>query len=143
MPSASGTYSFTTDTYVRLQTLAYTVGFFKTNPYYNTKTGNSKQTFQLAPPPRYVQEWIMSYTPYSNDVQTTLEKQFPKYWTLAFDLPVVSINDRTMIDNRINTLINLLNNNRSVLYDKSINKLNISWKLLNSPDVYHSYEYKY
>ena len=48
-----------------------------------------------------------------------------------------------MIDNRINTLINLLNNNRSVLYDKSINKLNISWKLLNSPDVYHSYEYKY
>ncbi len=143
MPSASGTYSFTTDIYVRLQTLAYTVGFFKTNPYYNTKTGNSKQTFQLTPPPRYVQEWIMSYTPYSNDVQTTLEKQFPKYWTLAFDLPVVSINDRTMIDNRINTLINLLNNNRSVLYDKSINKLNISWKLLNSPDVYHSYEYKY
>ncbi len=143
MPNASGTYSFTTNANVRLQTLGYNVGFFKTHPYYNTKSVNCKQTFQLAPPPRYVQEWIMSYTPYSNDVQTTLERQFPKYWKLAFDLPVVTLNDRTMIDNRINTLINLLNNNRSTLHDKKIDKLNITWKLLNSSEAYRTYEYKY
>lgn len=143
MPSARGFYSFTTDAEVSIQFLYFTEGFLKTHPKYDTFTQTNRQTFQLAPPPRHVQEWLMSYTPYSNEVQTMLEKQFPKYWKLAFDLPVVELNDRTMIDNRIATLQNLLQNNRSTLHDKGIDNLKISWKLLSSPNVYCSYEYKY
>ena len=48
-----------------------------------------------------------------------------------------------MINSRINTIQDLLNKNRNVLHDKGIDYLNISWKLLDSEDVYHTIEYKY
>ena len=143
VPNANGTYRLITDMEVNLEFLTYTTGFFKTNPIYETGLTGYGTWFQLAPPPRHIQEWIMSYTPYSNDVQTTLERQFPKYWLLAFELPVVREDDRTMINSRINTIQDLLNKNRKVLHDKGIDYLNISWKLLDSEDVYHTIEYKY
>ena len=95
------------------------------------------------PPPRYIQEWVMWFTPYSDATQTMLEKQFPKYWKSSFDLPVVVNDDNTMIDNRINTIMNLLNDNDKILHDNGVDSLKISWKLSDSKDVYRTYEYKY
>lgn len=48
-----------------------------------------------------------------------------------------------MIDNRINTIMNLLNNNGMILHDNGVDSLKISWKLSDSKDVYRTYEYKY
>ena len=143
MPVATGTYSFTTETAVSIQWLYYKEGFFKTNPKYETYTKKDSRTFQLMPPPRYIQEWVMWFTPYSDATQTILEKQFPKYWKSSFDLPVVVNDDNTMIDNRINTIMNMLNNNGMILHDNGVDSLKISWKLSDSKDVYRTHEYKY
>lgn len=141
IPDANTTYKFTAKTWIDLQGFWFKHGFFKGKTHYRTQSTNNSVSFELLPPPRYKQEWMMEMYPYDKETADYLKELFPEYWGLSFSLYVVEENDRTTIRSRIDDMIYVLQCNRLVLSAKGVKSFTLRWKQLRSILPEYTYDF--
>ncbi len=141
IPNANETYKFTSKTWIDIQGFWFKHGFFKGKTHYRTQSSKSSVTFELLPPPRYKQEWIMQMDPYDRETSDYLKELFPDYWGASFALYTVEANDRTAIRNKIDDMVYILQCNRLALVKKGVKPFTLYWKQVRSILPEYHYEF--
>ena len=99
-------------------------------------------TIPLNAPPRSSQDWEMLCEPYSNELQTFLEKNYGNYWQPYFSIAVPNAEDRTMINERIAAFENVLSNSKRKfeLAGFKGQEFTFQWKLEGTSEIYHTFK---
>lgn len=138
---ASGSYKFTSTTWLGIQGFYLEEHVFSTSAVYKTHISKDTRSFTLNAPPRYEQKWIMMVTPSDGNVKEFFQTYFPEYGDQAFSVYVVEKDDRSSIDARINMVKNRIKTNQVVLENEGITSFKISWKPVDNPSIYKTFTY--
>lgn len=146
--NSTETFSFTHKSIVRTAQMSiWQIGIFWSEPEYYTHgdlTNNDwyTMTIPLNAPPRSSQDWEMLCEPYSNELQTFLEKNYGNYWQPYFSIAVPNAEDRTMIDERIAAFENVLSNSKRKfeLAGFKGQEFTFQWKLEGTSEIYHTFK---
>lgn len=140
--NASGTYSFTSKTWIGIQGLYIDLRKNHQNgSKYKTFSTEDSKVLNLNPPARFEQEWIMTISPYNENTERVMKTYFPNYWLPSFSLYTVQENDKDAIDAQIAATIAVLTENSALLKDNNVESFTLSWKPLHEATVYKTWSY--
>lgn len=131
------TFSFDTHVRLNLEALWYDKEYRKDGYY--TFTNRIDVTYQLTPPSRYEQIWLMVMKE-RNDDDFNYMKEYVRNFDSKFSLYTVKSNDRYEIDRRIDSIVKDLSTHKDIFLERGIKPFQLRFVPNEKSDAYKVYD---